>query len=426
MSNGRVYAAGRGSDLNAFVEWIDPVTHVITAMPAIGVVGQLRSIAVIAEDDIWVGWYYQSSQSNYPRVAHWDGASWTVMEMTHLPPIYQQYSVVDFCVVSSNEIYAIVSPDKVVKWNGSSWSTHISTSGLGLAYSISEFSSILPESTGSDMWLGMLGSGINYVGHWNGSIFDEHTRLVANDTGDDTSGLITYKGEIYAACRDATAKARTGVDTWATRFTVPYSFSPIFGGRTWWRDDTENILWCGSQRLDGVQRGGVTKWDGVTATRYENTLSSTAYVQSLAGISNPGQDAKLFYVTGSGATFRIRESNGTWVNVTAPGGTYYVVHALPADLAPPYLANLSPYAGEVGVLPDGSIQLDILDDGTGVNDASVVIKVNSVTAWTGDAQQAGFTVVKSVVALGFRYVITPDSFLPSGTTTVEVYAEDLA
>lgn len=94
------------------------------------------------------------------------------------------------------------------------------------------------------------------------------------------------------------------------------------------------------------------------------------------------------------------------------------------DVSGPYLDNLNPEDAEYSVSQTANIVLEILDAGFGVDEASVVLKVNGSTAWTGDAQQAGFAVAKTPISGGFRYTINPDASLPLGTTTVDVYAED--
>ena len=86
-----------------------------------------------------------------------------------------------------------------------------------------------------------------------------------------------------------------------------------------------------------------------------------------------------------------------------------------------------PKAGASEVRVDLSIILELWDTDTGVDLSSVVIKVNSVTAWTGDAQQTGFTVTKTpMTGGGVRYEIDPDSDLNDNSVQVlDVYAEDL-
>lgn len=63
----------------------------------------------------------------------------------------------------------------------------------------------------------------------------------------------------------------------------------------------------------------------------------------------------------------------------------------------------------------------------GVDTATVVLTIGGVVAWTGDAQQSGFTVTKTPVVGGYCWVIDPAiEFLPGHVVIVGVYAEDVA
>jgi hypothetical protein len=96
-------------------------------------------------------------------------------------------------------------------------------------------------------------------------------------------------------------------------------------------------------------------------------------------------------------------------------------------MAAPYLANLDPYDGQCQVYTDDTIILQILDADGNLDDSSVILTVSGTIAWTGDAQQPGFTVTKTPVANGNEYEITPDTrFTPSTDIDVRVQAADLA
>jgi len=67
----------------------------------------------------------------------------------------------------------------------------------------------------------------------------------------------------------------------------------------------------------------------------------------------------------------------------------------------------------------------VVDDGSGVDPASVKIYVANVIAWQNRNQQPGFSVDESEVDKGYRYVIQPDTpFGYSQTIVVRVEAED--
>lgn len=89
----------------------------------------------------------------------------------------------------------------------------------------------------------------------------------------------------------------------------------------------------------------------------------------------------------------------------------------------PFLENLSPFSGELDVDAGRRVFLDIVDRETGVNAASIWVKLNGLFAWTGGAPGAGFATTQTIVPDGFRFEITPPGAqLPTGSNTIEVYA----
>lgn len=102
-----------------------------------------------------------------------------------------------------------------------------------------------------------------------------------------------------------------------------------------------------------------------------------------------------------------------------------------ADVAPdveaPVLQNLGPDNGDIDVLRSTTVELEIIDEGSGVNAGSVIIKINGVFAWHTDAPQVGFSGTKAIVSNGYSYVLTPDALFDSyDDVVVEVYARDQA
>lgn len=99
------------------------------------------------------------------------------------------------------------------------------------------------------------------------------------------------------------------------------------------------------------------------------------------------------------------------------------------DESAPYIdpATQDPPAGSVDQPRNTDITVDVLDDGAGVSAASVWIKVNGTYAWLSDTQQTGFTVTKTAITGGYRYVVNPNTdFASYQVVTVAVYADDLA
>lgn len=99
------------------------------------------------------------------------------------------------------------------------------------------------------------------------------------------------------------------------------------------------------------------------------------------------------------------------------------------DESAPYIdpATQDPPAGSVDAPIDTDITIDILDTGAGVDAATVWIKVNGAYAWLSGAPQTGFSVTKTTITGGYRYVIDPDSnFNSYQVITVDVHASDLS
>jgi hypothetical protein len=100
-----------------------------------------------------------------------------------------------------------------------------------------------------------------------------------------------------------------------------------------------------------------------------------------------------------------------------------------ADLDAPYIANLDPFNGETNVPLDKVISFDLLDDVAGVDSVTVKIYLLGSLIWENDANigGSGYTVVKTSLAKGFHYTVTPTGSLPPNTTvTMRITADDLA
>jgi hypothetical protein len=93
--------------------------------------------------------------------------------------------------------------------------------------------------------------------------------------------------------------------------------------------------------------------------------------------------------------------------------------------APVLLQNQSPADGAVDVTPYTKIYLELTDADGDLAEATVLLKINGVTAWSGDAEQPGFSVTKTAITNGFSYLISPSKPLERGSQAiVDVYAED--
>lgn len=94
-------------------------------------------------------------------------------------------------------------------------------------------------------------------------------------------------------------------------------------------------------------------------------------------------------------------------------------------MAIPVLQNQVPAPDAKHVDVASNVYLELVEAVVGLNAASVILTVNGVVAWSGDAQQAGFVVTKTPITNGFSYDINPDTDFPAGQASrVDVYAED--
>lgn len=95
------------------------------------------------------------------------------------------------------------------------------------------------------------------------------------------------------------------------------------------------------------------------------------------------------------------------------------------DLTAPTLNAVDPTVSEANVPRDTTITLELTDTETGVNPGSVWLTVNGHDAWKTGAAQPGYSVVKTDITDGFRYVIDPDDDFDSyENVTVGVTAAD--
>lgn len=414
MAGARLYLGGKNSSNEPEVAWLDPITKAKTDLPAIGGTGEIRALEVISEDDIWAGFYYQNSGSNYPKWAHWDGATWTIYEFTGSSPFFQQYTVIDIYAVSSNEVYSTTrGPGNryyIMKWDGASWAVHASAGGI---FAFTYWTTIMPGATANDIWLSDINKSGQQVAHWDGATWDEYGTIGTLFV--NVSGMRTYKGEIYCASYDSKAYTRTAPSTWTAKpgFNVPNAFDPRYGD-CFFHDTEEDILWAGAWQTIGVNIPGVAKWDGTTMTFELNGIPGGASAwNDVAGFSvGHGNDAQLWFAILSSVGYR--ESNGTWGKVDFPGFTYYTLQALgsfvPIPSLPPfmgfgqqfggpnygteqfgteflydplYVANQDPTPGTVDIALTKVLEFDLLEGDLPIVLEDVEIYVEGALAYSG-------------------------------------------
>lgn len=97
------------------------------------------------------------------------------------------------------------------------------------------------------------------------------------------------------------------------------------------------------------------------------------------------------------------------------------------DLDPPYISYQSPAPYETSVSQTKVIVVDVKDDYTGVDVATVKIWIEGSVVWESDAAKPGWSGTRTPIASGYRYQIAKDVPYPeSETVIVRFYAKDAA
>jgi hypothetical protein len=94
-------------------------------------------------------------------------------------------------------------------------------------------------------------------------------------------------------------------------------------------------------------------------------------------------------------------------------------------VASPVVANQWPVPNEEYAHPRGTVYLEITDADNDLVAGSVIIKLNGVTVWSGDAQQNNYAVTKTAITNGFSYEVQPpEPWGRASSVLVDTYADD--
>jgi len=87
--------------------------------------------------------------------------------------------------------------------------------------------------------------------------------------------------------------------------------------------------------------------------------------------------------------------------------TYTSTFTIIADTAKPYIANFIPANNATGVAVNTPISFDILDDGAGVKESTIVVKVNgNIVPYTATAITKGYHVVINDLVFAYGMIVT--------------------
>lgn len=365
------------------------------------------SVTGIADNDIWIGGEWYSF--------HWNGSSWTEYDMGQgadlrahgVAALRTDYVWFAGMKVNTNN----PNNARILRWNGSSFQN----------FSIpSEAAELL------DIW-----------------VFDENLAFAVGETdGNPGDSLILgWDGVSWSTVfRGATSRRFNGVwgsaadDVWAIGAdTIFNKYAYYWNGLSWADRSATVVVNRSMNKCDGANTSNIWEVSTSIGVGYIRKWNGASWVQQWAGGGSSGLtgvfavDSSVVYVAGVGGRI-MRTINGGSSWSTLVSGTASPISAIGGfwDFDPPYLQNQNPAALQTEVVVDTNIDLEVVDDFSGVDDSTVIITINGTIAWTGDAQQPGFSITKSVASPnGYKYEINPDAVFNAGSfVTVEVYAED--
>jgi hypothetical protein len=290
----------------------------------------------------------------------------------------------------------------------------------------------------TDTWCasGSMAAG-GYIYHWDGAAWTEHTASRPYGTQWQSSHASAPDNVVF--CSGPGSNTRGVVRRW--------------NGSTWDVLDLTSYLSAGVSDITDVYVAGpddiwvtvgsngdyvdcgIWYWNGSTWTKVFSPLrgdSNTRRWKSITGVGTDLVVAQTDDVAGTDKTSPIAIWNGsTWTEIDASAGAIGTNHPISVralytsfDFQVPTITDKRPTSGDTDVAPYQPVFLEVTDD-VGVDAASVIIKHNGKTAWSGDAEQEGFSVTKSSITNGYAYSVLPHTLPARGDkVTVDVYAED--
>jgi hypothetical protein len=354
-------------------------------------------------NNIWVG-------AGDGCIYYWNGATWTKqLDLT------SSYHINDIIGVSATNIYAVANKQASAEWivyhfDGATWNLEDTVVG----------------NTCVGLWI------------------DSNGRVYAvNNTGSTMSPCLRYKNSGGAWATDNTITELYGMTPPLTFICGPAANDVYLGGTHSSYDSEvrhgQALSWSiiygptnpGSQLNsgDGVNRGWHNNaWcDPTTGQIFACAASlSPVYAYCLHYIggswvsrhigTTEAATRSVHGINASNVLFSVNTADkvAVWngslfsiVDIKCGGTSTGYVDVWGIDDSPPYTANVSPPSGATGVSISSPVDVDVLDDHSGVNEPTVENDLDGVAAWQAGAQQPGFTASESVITGGYRYHIVP-------------------
>jgi hypothetical protein len=153
----------------------------------------LSSVVAFNANDAWAVGYSRvpgEGGPSSPLVLHWDGSSWTSVEVPD--PIDNEGQLLDITGTAPNDVWAIGLGHDVLHWDGSTWSA-VPLADPGTEYwHLEALSAVSPDDVWAAGNTATGQSGETLIEHWDGArwrVVDRQSFTPEPQTGDPYAGL---------------------------------------------------------------------------------------------------------------------------------------------------------------------------------------------------------------------------------------------
>ncbi|MEO5953598.1 MAG: hypothetical protein ABIQ44_14120, partial [Chloroflexia bacterium] len=274
-----------------------PCVHTWTEIPSQNVgTGDnvLKSVSVIASDDVWAVGYYTGTNSSGTLTQHWDGIQWNIVPS----PNEGQYNVLRGVSASaSNDVWAVGSygPDSsatthllTIHWDGSQWNVVTNPDPGG---NDTNYLNGVESVSSNNVWaVGFYSNTtpLELILHWDGVEWTQSNSPMTN------MGILTavdgkLPDDVWAAGRkNAPPSERVLLEHWngSSWSTIAGGFPGLVNHIAGVAYVSTNRVWAaGDYVLNGIEYSMVLGWDGSQWSIY-----SAADVGALTGIKAITED----------------------------------------------------------------------------------------------------------------------------------------
>lgn len=359
-----LYAGGSfnlagGVTVNNIAKWDGDSWSAMTGPSGVGVGSAVHAMTVFDDGSgpaLYAGGGFNSAGGVATnRIARWDGNSWSAL-VAHPGGLIGStivYSLAVFDDGSGPALYVggtftfagTTTVNRIVKWNGASWSALVGPSGVGVDNSVREMT-VFDDGSGPALYIAGYfttagGVTVNHIARWD----DSGWSALAGTSGvgvnafvealavfDDGSGPSLYAGGGFGAAGGETTNpiAKWDGNAWSA---LAGPSNQGLGGSTFalteFDDGTGSALYAGGNMhyAGGERASYMAEWDGSTWSALEGPgpggLNNTAMALAVFDDgSGPALYAGGAFTTAGGTTVNyIAKWDGTrWSPLVSPGG----------------------------------------------------------------------------------------------------------